>query len=153
MFGFHVPTVCGKFVRTTKWEKTWTACFTNLLNDVIKYDNETNGHWPEFDAACKQVIAVVIPRLLGALQSDGRNIEPVLIHGDLWEQNVGIDMETGDTILFDPGAYNDMLYLCEKYAPLEGLGTYRPENDVSVTGAYIEHETTKMSHLHHAVKT
>ncbi|KAI4948557.1 hypothetical protein J4E91_005982 [Alternaria rosae] len=193
MFGFHVPTVCGKFVRTTKWEKNWTACFTNLLNDVIKYDNETNGPWSEFDAACKQVIAVVIPRLLGALQSDGRNIEPVLIHGDLWEQNVGIDMETGDTILFDPGciyahnemefgtwraswachfnspiymrlyqrhiepsepvdeAYNDMLYLCEKYAPLEGLGTYRPENDVSVTGAYIEHETTKMSHLHHAV--
>jgi len=45
-----------------------------------------------------------------------------------------------------------MLYLCEKYAPLEGLGTYRPENDVSVTGAYIEHETTKMSHVHHAVK-
>ncbi|KAI4666898.1 uncharacterized protein J4E88_010318 [Alternaria novae-zelandiae] len=182
MFGFHVPTVCGKFVRTTKWEKTWAACFTNLLNDVIKYDNETNGPWPEFDAACKQVIAVVIPRLLGALQSDGRSIEPVLIHGDLWEQNVGIDMETGDTILFDPGyewddrnrlysihiylndsaghpgsisratAYNDMLYLCEKYAPLEGLGTYRPEDDVSVTGAYIEHETTKMSHMHHAVK-
>jgi len=222
MFGFHVPTVCGKFVRTTKWEKTWAACFTNLLNDVIRYDNETNGPWPEFDAACKQVIDVVIPRLLGALQSDGRNIEPVLIHGDLWEQNVGIDMETGDTILFDPGsvyahnemefgtwraswachfnspiymrlyqrhiepsepvdewddrnrlysvhiylndsaghpgsisratAYNDMLYLCEKYAPLEGLGTYRPENDVSVTGAYIEHETTKTSHLHNAVK-
>jgi len=49
-------------------------------------------------------------------------------------------------------AYNDMLYLCEKYAPLEGLGTYRPENDVSVTGAYIEHETTKTSHLHNAVK-
>jgi hypothetical protein len=49
-------------------------------------------------------------------------------------------------------AYNDMLYLCEKYAPLESLERYRPENDISVTGAYIEHENTMMSRLHHTAK-
>ncbi|CAN9145415.1 unnamed protein product [Alternaria alternata] len=94
MFGFPVSTVLGKFEQ-----------------DVIKYDNEVNGLWPEYDLACAQLIAKVIPKLLGALQSDGRSIEPALIHGDLWEQNVGIDMETGDTILFDPGstyAHNEM---------------------------------------------
>ncbi|KAJ5177146.1 uncharacterized protein N7482_003023 [Penicillium canariense] len=108
MFGFFVPTVCGIFERTVKWETSWAKCFANQLQDVIKYDNETNGIWPEFDAACKRVINAVIPRLLGALQSDGRSIEPVLIHGDLWEQNVGLDMET---IAFDPGctyAHNEM---------------------------------------------
>ena len=30
-----------------------------------------------------------------------------------------------------------MCYLCEKYAPLEGLGKYDREKDPSVTGARI----------------
>lgn len=194
------------------------------MKDVIRYDNETNGPWPEYDAACKQLIDVVIPRLLGALQSDGRMITPSLIHGDLWERNVGTDMETGETVLFDPGcayahnemefetwrctwafyfnspiyrrmyqrhiepsepaeewddrnrlysihpylndsaghpgsnsrkmsvtysylrifhsmilrrAYNDMLYLCEKYGPLETLEKYDPEKDISITGTHV----------------
>ena len=34
-------------------------------------------------------------------------------------------------------AYNDMCYLCEKYAPLEGLGKYDSDKDPSVTGARI----------------
>ena len=34
-------------------------------------------------------------------------------------------------------AYNDMLFLCEKYAPLDCLEKYDPEKDVSVTGAYV----------------
>ena len=111
MFGFSAPTVLGKFERTVTWEKSWAVCFSNQLKDVIQYDNTTNETWPEFDLACKQLLEGVIPRLLGALQSEGRSIDPVLIHGDLWEQNVGIDMETGENILFDPGstyAHNEM---------------------------------------------
>lgn len=111
MFGYPVPTVCGIMERTVTWEKSWAASFTHQLEDVIRYDNKTNGPWPEYDDACKQLINVVIPRLLGALQSDGRSITPTLIHGDLWERNVGIDMETGNTIVFDPGctyAHNEM---------------------------------------------
>lgn len=34
------------------------------------------------------------------------------------------------------GAYNDMLYLCNKYAPLETLEEYDPMMDVTVTGNY-----------------
>jgi protein-ribulosamine 3-kinase len=34
-------------------------------------------------------------------------------------------------------AYNDMLYLCEKYGPLDSLEKYDPEVDISVTGAHI----------------
>ena len=101
MFGFPVTTVLGIFERTVKWEKSWADSFTHQLKDVIKYDNETNSPWPEYDAACKQLIDVVIPRLLGVLQSDGRSITPTLIHGSLWERNMGIDMETGKTVVFD----------------------------------------------------
>ena len=224
MFGFPVATVCGIMERTVTWEQSWAKSFTHQLKDVIKYDNKTNGPWPEYDAACKQLIDVVIPRLLGALQSDGRKLKPSLIHGDLWEQNIGIDMETDKAVLFDAGctyahnemefgtwrcswaiyfkdrkymqlyknhvkasepknewddrnrlysihpylndsaghpgsvsrqrsvffmglllkvlnhhssAYNDMLYLCEKYAPLKSLEKYDPEKDISVTGGYV----------------
>ncbi|PSN69320.1 hypothetical protein BS50DRAFT_599592 [Corynespora cassiicola Philippines] len=208
MFGFSVPTALGKF----------EPCFANQLKDVIRYDNANNGPWPELGLVCQQILERVIPRLLGALQSEGRSIEPVLIHGDLWEQNVGMDLKTGEDILFDPGstyahnemefgtwrcswafhfnsptymriyqrhvepsepvdewddrnrlyslhpylndsaghpgsasratAYNDMLYLCEKYAPLDILESYRPENDISVTGAYIQHSTHIMRDAH-----
>ena len=111
MFGFPVPTVLGKFERTVTWEKSWAKAFARQLEDEIRYDNETNGPWPEYDAVCKQLVDVVIPKLLGNLQSEGREIKPALIHGDFWENNVGIDMETGKTILFDPGstyAHNEM---------------------------------------------
>lgn len=34
-------------------------------------------------------------------------------------------------------AYNDMLYLCEKYAPPDTLERYNPEHDISVTKNYV----------------
>ncbi|KAI1414612.1 Fructosamine kinase-domain-containing protein [Hypoxylon sp. FL1857] len=207
MFGFPVRTVCGRMERTVTWEKSWARSFTHQLRDVIRYDNEANGPWPEYDGACKQLIDVVIPRLLGVLQSAGRSITPSLIHGDLWEHNVGIDKETGEAVLFDPGcvyahnemefgtwrctwasyfnspiymqlyqshikpsepveewddrnrlysihpylndsaghpgsisrkiAYNEVLYLCERYGPSDSLEKYDPAIDISITGAHI----------------
>lgn len=111
MFGYGVSTVCGRIARTARWEESWAVAFSHSLRDVIKYDNETNGVDSAYDAACKQLIDVVIPRLLGVLQSEGRSITPTLIHGDLWERNIGIDMETGGIVVFDPGctyAHNEM---------------------------------------------
>jgi len=110
-FGFHCSTVCGSMQRTVPWEDKWADSFTHLLKDVIKYDNLVNPLWPEYDSACQTIIEKVIPRVLGALESDGRSIEPVLIHGDVWEQNVGIDRETSQVLIFDPGctyAHNEM---------------------------------------------
>ena len=37
-----------------------------------------------------------------------------------------------------------MLFLCEKYAPLESLEKYNPEKDISVTRAYTQHATQSM---------
>lgn len=111
MFGYPVPVVCGRMERTVSWTSSWAESFTLQLKDVIKYDNEANGRWPEYDVVCKQLINAVIPRLLGALQSEGRDIKPTLIHGDLWEKNVGRDTETGNIIVFDSGciyAHNEM---------------------------------------------
>jgi len=104
MFGFHVPTGGGVLEHQGTWEKSWAAQFTHQFKDLVRLDNEANPPWPEYDAACKQVIDHVIPRLLGALQSDGREITPTLVHFDLWEGNVATDLETGKIIAYDPGA-------------------------------------------------
>lgn len=40
--------------------------------------------------------------------------------------------------------YNEMLYLCEKYAPLAVSARYDPEKDIHVTGKFIEHPTQAM---------
>jgi protein-ribulosamine 3-kinase len=111
MFGFPVPTTIGIMERTVTWDQSWAKSFTAQLQDVVKYDEESNGLWPEFRVAMDHLINNVIPRLLGALQENGREIKPALVHGDLWEHNVGVDMESGEIIIFDPGctyAHNEM---------------------------------------------
>lgn len=101
-FGYPMVTGRGSVDRTEHWSDSWADQFTYLLKDLIKLDDQVNSPWPEYDAACKQLIEGVIPRLLGALQSEGRNILPSMCHGDLWEGNVATDMETGKVIIFDP---------------------------------------------------
>jgi len=47
----------------------------------------------------------VIPRLLEPLESHGRQVKPCLIHGDLWEDNIGTHVETGQILLIDPAPF------------------------------------------------
>jgi protein-ribulosamine 3-kinase len=110
-FGFPVPIVIGRLQKTDVWEESWARSFTHLLDDVMQYDREANGVWPELDAAYKQLVDVVIHRLLGVLQCGGRQITPALVHGDIWKNNIGLDMESGKLVVFDPGcvyAHNEM---------------------------------------------
>ena len=66
--------------RTVTWESSWATAFTNLLKDVHENDKKIHDTWFELDEALQQLDDVVIPRLLGVLQSDGHNITPVLVH-------------------------------------------------------------------------
>lgn len=105
MFGFPVTTCDGKLPHTVAWESSWAVFFAKLIRGVLKLDIETNGPWPELEAAAEQTITKVIPRLCGILQSEGRQIKASLIHGDLWEGNVGTRADTGDIVLYDAGSY------------------------------------------------
>lgn len=104
-FGFHVATCDGKMAHTVEWEESWAVFYRKLFVGVCKLDLETNGPWPELERATEQVATKVIPRLLGPLQAEGQKIKPCIMHGDLWEGNMGINLETGDTLLFDAGSY------------------------------------------------
>lgn len=104
-FGFGISTYHGKFPQYVDWDSNWASFFTKLLADALRLDKENNDPWPELERVSERTLTKVIPRLLGVLQEDGRKIKPCLIHGDLWEGNIGISCDTGEILIFDAGAY------------------------------------------------
>ncbi|KAI1410401.1 Fructosamine/Ketosamine-3-kinase [Hypoxylon sp. FL1857] len=104
-FGFHVTTFDGKLPLNTTWDSNWTSFFQKLMRDVYTLDTEINGFWKELDDVMKITLEKLIPRLLDPLTADGRSIKPCLIHGDLWESNIGTDAHTGNLFIFDACAY------------------------------------------------
>lgn len=104
-FGFDVTTCDGKMAHTVAWEESWAVFYAKLLQGVADLDIKTNGRDLELEAATANVMTKVIPRLLGALQTKSHSIKPSLVHGDLWEGNVGTRLESGEIVLFDAGSY------------------------------------------------
>jgi hypothetical protein len=47
------------------------------------------------------IMEKVIPRLLRPLETDGNQIQPCLVHGDLWDGNTSVDGATGKPLIFD----------------------------------------------------
>ncbi len=104
-FDFHIQTCDGDRAHVVDWQDSWAVFYRNLFLGVCELDVRRNGPWPRYERAIQQVAWKVIPRLLEPLQSEGRQIKPCIIHGDLWEGNMGIDKETGNTLIFDAGSY------------------------------------------------
>ena len=110
-FGFHINTCQGRTQQSLGWESSWAVLFTKMLKHVAHEDDETNGHWEALGQLESRIFSHVIPRLLGALERDGRSIKPCLIHGDLWEGNTGTAFDTGNIYIFDAAsfyAHNEM---------------------------------------------
>ncbi|KAI6082943.1 Fructosamine/Ketosamine-3-kinase [Hypoxylon rubiginosum] len=104
-FGFHVTTFDGKLPLNTTWETSWTSFFKKLMCDVYILDMNVNGFWKDLDDVMQVTLKKLIPRLLDPLTADGRSIKPCLIHGDLWESNIGTDANTGELYIFDACSY------------------------------------------------
>ena len=104
-FGFHCTTFDGKLPLNTAWDDSWTSFFSTLIREVYKLDVEVNGSWQELDDAMQITLQKLIPRLLNPLTAEGRTIKPSLIHGDLWESNIGTDVRTGEIYIYDACAY------------------------------------------------
>lgn len=104
-FGFHVATCDGDRPHVVDWEESWAVFYRKLFLGVCERDVQRNGPWPAYERAIQQVARRVIPRLLDGLLEGGRPIKPSLIHGDLWEGNMGVAKATGKSTLFDAGSY------------------------------------------------
>ncbi len=105
-FGFHVTTCDGDRAQVVGWQDSWATFYRDMLLGVYARDMKRNGPWPEYELAMEQIVDKVIPRLLGNLSNDqAQPIKPCIIHGDLWDGNVGLRNANGASILFDAGSF------------------------------------------------
>lgn len=104
-FGTSEPRFDGLLCYLDGMESTWQILFAKILFQVYHYNTLSNGKSDELHDAITMVIQYVVPRLLNALETDGRRIEPCLIHGDLWNGNFGTAAKTGKLYIFDSSSY------------------------------------------------
>jgi protein-ribulosamine 3-kinase len=70
---------------SNEWDSSWPEVFArHRLEPILNADRHCNGADAEIDDLGNECIGRVIPRLLGALEQNGRKIDPVLLHGDLY---------------------------------------------------------------------
>jgi len=106
-FGSALPVFWGDLWLDGSWMDTWLEFFTrdwHMVIAAIKGSHHGNGNdelWALTDATAHHVI----PRLIGALESDGRRIKPTLCHGDIHKKNVHFDNEHQRVILFDGSCF------------------------------------------------
>jgi protein-ribulosamine 3-kinase len=104
MFGFPIMTYHGPNPQNTEWESSWSVFFARLIGQFFDAEIQQNGPYLEYEDAFDILKTYVVPRLLEPLQSNGNILKPCLVHGDLWEGNVGTNLATGDPVIFDSGA-------------------------------------------------
>lgn len=104
-FGFHVTTCGGNYPVDTSWCDTWEEFFTRIMKHTMEKERLIHGPNDELDRLSPMILQRVIPRLLRPMESGGRKLRPVLIHGDLWHGNVAIGDGTNAPVLYDPCAF------------------------------------------------
>jgi protein-ribulosamine 3-kinase len=134
-YGFHITTCQGRVTQSVAWEKDWTVFFTKLLQHVIDLDFELNGEWSDLDRVEQRLKDGVIPRLLGALTEGDRSIKPSLIHGDLWEGNIGTSFDGGNVYLFDSAAF----YAHNELEVADWRGFYNKISNKAYIRTYLKH--------------
>ncbi|KAF1851891.1 uncharacterized protein K460DRAFT_270343 [Cucurbitaria berberidis CBS 394.84] len=100
-FGFHVTTFNGHVPLRNEWCDSWEEWFGRQFRSDIEWEHSVRGPDADFDRVADEFFEKVVPRLLRPLQSGGRAITPVLVHGDMWHGNAQIDLDTNQVILFD----------------------------------------------------
>ncbi|KAI1392459.1 Fructosamine kinase-domain-containing protein [Hypoxylon trugodes] len=105
-FGFHCATYNGNLPQDNSWSDSWEAFFANGLRHILNIREERAGPNAELNELLTPLFGRIIPRLLRPLESDGRKIQPSLVHGDLWYGNAGVtDKNTKEGIVYDPASF------------------------------------------------
>lgn len=97
-FGFDFPTCCGKIAQDNEWQDNWIEFYArNRLDPQIRMVIENDGdrevieYWSELQLSVHKFF------------TDCRQIEPALLHGDLWSGNLG--QVEGTPVVFDPSSF------------------------------------------------
>lgn len=104
-FGFHCTTYWGPPPIRNEWTDSWEEFWSRQFRSDVAYAQEVCGEDEELATLTEEFIQKPVARLLRPLQTGGRNIKPSLCHGDLWDDNIRIDADTKQPILFDSCAF------------------------------------------------
>ena len=113
-FGFHVVTYEGNMYQDVTRSKSWEKLYSKAMRAFVDQERQVHGDCEDLDKLLPLLFTNVIPRLLRPLQTEGRSIRPVLVHGDIWYGNLATNTTTGDPIMFDPSlfwAHNECKYI------------------------------------------
>ena len=100
-YGFSVPTSQGALIQPNKWTCSWERFFSNMIQRCFDWEQDLHGSLDEMQQLFVALKAKVIPRLLRPLETGGREIQPCLVHGDLWDGNTSTVVDTDEAIIFD----------------------------------------------------
>lgn len=104
-WGFHMTTYNGPLAQDNTWADSWEEFWIRAMRPLFEFERAARGPSEELDRLAKAYFEKVCPRLLRPLETNGRRIKPVLIHGDLWIGNMAVQAETGDPLMFDSSAF------------------------------------------------
>ncbi|KAK4203918.1 hypothetical protein QBC40DRAFT_314510 [Triangularia verruculosa] len=90
-FGFGVTTHHGKAPIEHGSEDTWERYFTRTTRDLLEMEQQVRGEDNSIRELAVKWFERMLPRLLRPMETDGRKIRPVMLHGDLWHGNTGVD--------------------------------------------------------------
>lgn len=102
---FHFNTCQGNLPQETAWNSSWSAYYIQFVRGAMDLNREKNGTWKNLEQCVDRLITHVVPKVLGPLEAEARVVKPCLIHGDLWEGNIGTDFQTGEIYAFDASVH------------------------------------------------
>jgi protein-ribulosamine 3-kinase len=104
-WGFHMTTYNGPLAQDNTWTDTWEEHWIRAMRQLFALERASRGPSEELDRLLTPYFEKVCPRLLRPLETNGRHIKPVLVHGDLWIGNMAVQADTEDPLMFDSAAF------------------------------------------------
>lgn len=119
-FGFHTNTYVGNIPQENTWCDSWEVFFIRAFKHHLDLEERVQGPDQEMKKLSEAMIHKVIPRLLRPLETEGRQIKPCIIHGDLWWGNATMGADSDEPMVFDACAFwghNE----CKRILPLQAM--------------------------------
>ncbi|KAI0199805.1 Fructosamine kinase-domain-containing protein [Astrocystis sublimbata] len=131
-FGFPYQSFGGRLPQFFPVTDSWEETFTSGMQFVFDSEENTQGYDEDMARLEKDIIEKVIPRLIRPLETGPQKIQPRLVHGDLWDGNCSVDVNTNRPVIFDATC----LWAHNEYE----LGPWQPERH-EMSRPYIEEYT------------
>ncbi|KAK8034732.1 hypothetical protein PG993_009727 [Apiospora rasikravindrae] len=105
-FGFPISTRFGDLEQNNLWCDSWEVFWTNQMREILEREEDLGGRHPKELVHLRQIyFDKVLPRYLRPLESDGRSIQPCLVHADLWPGNCRYKRDTNAICMYDASAF------------------------------------------------